>query len=164
MVGTRSRLSRAQILYQRQLLDSELDQAKKELAEIAVALRENEALRQAQTALETADKEQRQAQTTMRDLELEVGGLAQKISQQERLLYGGKNMSAKEAANLQDEVASLKRWHEKREELLLEAMVAAEDAEEGFSQATDFQLQIAHCSLHLTLLFVSRLQCGLGLS
>jgi predicted nucleic acid-binding Zn-ribbon protein len=71
----------------------------------------------------------------MQDLNLEVKTLADKIAQQEKTLYQGKVLSAKEAANLQDEINSLKRRHGQREELLLEAMVGTEEAEEHLKQA-----------------------------
>jgi predicted nucleic acid-binding Zn-ribbon protein len=128
-------LSRVQHLYQLQLLDSELDQANHQLAQVTAALGESEALQQARAAVDAAKKELLAARTILKDLDLEVTGLATKISQQEKLLYGGQKMSPKEAANLQDEVASLKRWQEKREEVLLEAMVAAEEAEAALEQA-----------------------------
>lgn len=128
-------MSRIQSLYQLQLLDTDLDQTRKELAEVKAALGESEALKQARAAVTRSEEVMHQAQTKMRDLELEVNGLASKITQQEKLLYSGKTMSPKEAANLQEEVASLKRWHSTREELLLEAMMAAEEAEEAFRAA-----------------------------
>jgi len=128
-------LSRIQSLYQLQLLDTQLDQTHKELAEVKASLGESEALKQARGAVTGSEQAMHQAQTKMRDLELEVNGLATKITQQEKLLYGGKAMSPKEATNLQDEVSSLKRWHGTREELLLEAMMAAEEAEETFQTA-----------------------------
>jgi predicted nucleic acid-binding Zn-ribbon protein len=128
-------LNRIQPLYQLQSLDSELDRANKQLTEVIAALGESEALQKAKAATERAEQEFRKAQTTARDLDLEVNSLVEKIARQEKALYGGRAMSAKEAANLQEEVASLKRWHEKREELLLEAMVAVEEAEEKLDQA-----------------------------
>ena len=128
-------MSRVQHLYQLQLLDSELDQANQQLAQVTAALGESEALKQARAAVEAAEKELLAARTTLKDLDLEVSGLVTKINQQEKLLYGGQKMSPKEAANLQDEVASLKRWQEKREEVLLEAMVAVEEAEAASEQA-----------------------------
>jgi predicted nucleic acid-binding Zn-ribbon protein len=128
-------LSRVQHLYQLQLLDSELDQAKQQLAQVTAALGESEALKQARAAVDAAEKELLAARATLKDLDLEVTGLATKISQQEKLLYGGQKMSPKEAANLQDEVSSLKRWQAKREEVLLEAMVGTEEAEAALEQA-----------------------------
>jgi predicted nucleic acid-binding Zn-ribbon protein len=127
-------LSQIQQLYRLQSLDSKLDQARQQLADIAAKLGESQALQDAKKAAEVTGQSLRKIQTKMRDLELEVKGLSQKITQQEKMLYGGKNLSAKEAANLQDEVASLKRWHSNREELLLETMVEVEEAEEELAK------------------------------
>jgi predicted nucleic acid-binding Zn-ribbon protein len=100
------------------------------LTEIAAELDDSEALEKARTTAQASEENLREVQATMRNLDLEVKGLADKIANQEKLLYSGKGLSAKEAANLQDEIESLKRWHSKREEVLLEAMVGAEEAEE----------------------------------
>lgn len=127
-------MSRSQQLYQLQLLDTQLDEANQELARIAAALSEDEALQQARAAVDKAGASLRKAQASMLDLELEVKSLTDKINQQEKMLYSGSVTSSKEAANLQEEVASLKRWHVKREELLLEAMVEVEELEEGTEQ------------------------------
>ena len=128
-------MSRSQQLYLLQRLDSQLDEANKQLAEVVAMLGEDETVIQAKKVVETIEKGLRKVQTTMLDLDLEVKSLADKIARQEKTLYSGAITGAKEAANLQEEVASLNRWHEKREELLLEAMVGAEEAEEGLDQA-----------------------------
>ncbi len=128
-------MSRVQQLYQLQSLDSEVDRANHQLAEISANLGESKALHQAKAAAEATEKALRQAQTRMQDLTLEVKSLADKIAAQEKALYHGKSLSAKEAANLQDEITSLKRWHSQREELLLEAMVEVEESEQKFDQA-----------------------------
>jgi hypothetical protein len=128
-------LSSAQLLYQLQILDSDLDQTGKELTDIKAALGETDQLVQAKAAVQSAEESLRRAKAALQTLDLEVTALAGKISQQEKLLYSGKAMSAKEAANLQDEVASLKRRHQNREEALLEAMVSAEEAGAGLTQA-----------------------------
>lgn len=127
---TRFPLNQAQRLYQLQQLDSRLDDVQAKLAEIEAVLGESQALKKAKANVETAEKALRKVQTVMLDLELEVKSLSDKIAQQEKTLYSGAVTSAKEAANLQGEVASLKRWHTQREELLLEAMVDAEAAED----------------------------------
>jgi predicted nucleic acid-binding Zn-ribbon protein len=127
-------LSQVQRLYQLQSLDSELDKAKQQLAEIAASLGESQALKEAKKAVEKTGQSLHKVQAKMQDLELEVKSLTEKIAHQEKMLYGGKSLNPKEAANLQGEIASLKRWRSKREELLLEAMVEAEEAEERFNQ------------------------------
>ncbi|MBN1219093.1 MAG: hypothetical protein JXM69_09195 [Anaerolineae bacterium] len=128
-------MSRVQRLYRLQSLDSELDKTKQRLADIAARLGESNALKEAGQATKIADQNLHKIRTKMRDLDLEVKSLSQKITQQEKLLYGGRNLSAKEASNLQDEVESLKRRRSQREELLLEAMVEAETAEAQLAQA-----------------------------
>jgi len=127
-------LSRIQQLYQLQMLDGEVDKTNQQLAEIAARLGENEVLKQVKAQAEAADKQLRQAQTTMQNLNLELQSLTQKIAQQEKTLYQGKALSPKEATNFQDEIASLKRRQSQREELLLEAMVGAEEAEQHLEQ------------------------------
>lgn len=128
-------MSRAHNLYQLQTIDDQISEAKQYLRKIGANLGKSNALLTAEEAAETADKGLRQAQTKLQDVELEVKSLTDKISAQEKQLYSGKSMSAKEAANLQDEVASLKKRHGQREEALLEAMMTAEEAETAASQA-----------------------------
>ncbi len=127
-------MSRAQRLYQLQVLDSDLDKVKRQLTQITAQLGESQALKAAQKVVEAVEQTLRQAQTAARDLELEVKSLSQKVVQQEKTLYSGKNLSAKESANLQGEVASLKRRQSQREEAQLEAMVQAEEAEAALNQ------------------------------
>ena len=133
-------MSRIQQLHQLQILDSELDKINQQLAEIAAQLGESEVLKQARAKAEAMDKALRQAQTTMQNLNLEVQSLTGKIAQQEKTLYQGKALSAKEATNLQGEISSLKRRHSQREELLLEAMVGVEEAEK---QLTGVQAELS---------------------
>lgn len=128
-------MSQIQQLYRLQSLDSKLDKARQQLADIAAKLGESQALQDAKKSVEAVEQNLHSAQAKMQDLDLEVKSLSEKITQQEKMLYSGKALSAKEAANLQDEVASLKRWHGNREELLLEAMVETEEAEEKLAQA-----------------------------
>lgn len=127
-------MSRTLQLYQLQALDSEIDKTKQELAEIAAQLGESQALKETRALVEAADNRLRQGRTAMQDLDLEVKSLTNKIDTEEKKLYGGRALSAKEAANLQEEVASLKRRQADREEHLLEMMLEVEEAEEALSQ------------------------------
>ncbi len=121
-------------LYQLQSLDNDIDKTTKALAEIEANLGESEAIKAAQITADVAEQDLRKTQTIMQDLDLEVKSLTEKITNQEKKLYSGSVISAKEAGNLQEEVASLKRWHTQREESLLEAMLTVEEAEENFAQ------------------------------
>jgi predicted nucleic acid-binding Zn-ribbon protein len=119
-----------------QVLDSKLDKVRRQLTDIAARLGESDALKKAKAAVATAEQTLHKTKATMQDLDLEVKSLTEKITREEKMLYGGsKAISAKEAANLQEEVASLKRRQSNREETLLEAMVETEEAEETLKQA-----------------------------
>jgi hypothetical protein len=122
-------------LYQLQALDSEIDKINQQLANIAAKLGENAALKDARSRTEQTQQTLRKAHAAMQNLDLEVKSLADKISNQEKRLYSGSILNAKEAANLQEEVASLQRRHSEREERLLEAMLELEEAEEGAKAA-----------------------------
>ncbi len=128
-------MSHIQQLYHLQSLDSEIDKIQHQLAEIVARLGESEVVRQATATSSATEAALRKAQAKMQDLTLEVKSLADKIVAQEKTLYHGKALSAKEAANLQDEITSLKRWYSQREEILLEAMVEAEETEQALAQA-----------------------------
>lgn len=116
-------------LYKLQQLDSRIDVINRRLKEIATQLVETEALKTAKAEYATADNAFAKARAAVADLELEVKSLQQKIAKHEKRLYSGSISNPKEAASLQQEVASTKRWLSKREENLLEAMIAQEEAE-----------------------------------
>lgn len=122
-------MSYTQNLYQLQQLDSRVDAANRRLHEISTALVETDALKEARAQFNAAEAAHKKLNTQVLDLNLEVKDLQQKISRNEQRLYSGKGLSPKEAGSLQDEVASTKRWLSKREEDLLEAMIALEEAE-----------------------------------
>ena len=122
-------MSHTQQLYQLQQIDSRLQTINARLAEIVSSLVESDALKLARTNLAAAETAFKKISAQVTDLELEVNGLQQKIAQNEERLYSGRIASPKEAGNLQDEVASSKRWLSKREEDLLEAMIQYEDRE-----------------------------------
>ncbi len=116
-------------LYKLQQLDSRIDAVRRRLKEIAANLVETQALKTAKAEFAAAEASLNQARADAVDLDLEVKGLQQKIAKHEKRLYSGSISNPKEAASLQQEIASTKRWLAKREEDLLEAMIAQEDAE-----------------------------------
>src|SRR4030042_4124098 len=96
-------------LHRLQGLDSEGDRKRRRLAEIEAALSESDALRQARRAVERVQEHVRELMVKQRDSELEVQGLADKISHDEQRLYSGAIKNPKELADLKAEVAGLKR-------------------------------------------------------
>ncbi len=122
-------MSYTQQLYQLQQADSRTDAAHRRLKEIAANLVETPALIAAKSAAGQAHQRAGQGKSAVIDLDLEVKGLQQKITRHETRLYSGKLVNPKEAASLQDEIASTKRWLARREEDLLEIMINLEEAE-----------------------------------
>ena len=128
-------MSRPLNLYRLQQIDSKVDQADTRLKEIEALLSDNANLRKAtalaaraETNLQTAQKEQRQAETKVKDQRI-------KIEQVEATLYGGTVRNPKELQDLQNEVAALKRFLDTLEERQLEAMLTVDDAKEGYQRA-----------------------------
>lgn len=116
-------------LHQLQQIDTQMLARAIRLRKIEASLVESEALKTAKEVAQEADETFSQARATATDIELEVKGLQQRIQENEQKLYSGKVTSPKEAGSLQEEVDSSKRWLEKREEDLIEAMIHFEEAE-----------------------------------
>jgi len=124
-------------LYHLQCLDSEKDAKQHRLKEIKAALGESKTLRQVQQALESAQKLARKWAVRQHDLELEIQGIADKITRSEQRLYSGTVKNPKELADLQAKVAALRRRGQKLEDDLLEAMIEREEAETMHTQAQE---------------------------
>jgi predicted nucleic acid-binding Zn-ribbon protein len=136
-------MSRTQHLYELQQVDTETENVSRRLKEIAASLGENAELKRARKMVTHAETKLAQSRAKMQDLDLEVSSLSQKIETNEKRLYSGRVTNPKELANLQDELASLKRRCDKREEDLLEAMVATEEAEAGLADAQAILAQVS---------------------
>lgn len=136
-------MSRTQRLYELQQIDLELESASRRLKEIAARLGENAELKRARKMVAEAEAQAAQCRGGMQNLDLEVNGLSQKIETNEGRLYSGRVTNPKELASLEEEVASLKRWREKREEDLFEAMVGTEEAEASLADAQAILNQVS---------------------
>ena len=136
-------MSRTQPLYELQQVDLEIQSVSGRLKEIGATLGENAELKRARKMATGAQAELAKCRAEMHDLDLEVSSLSQKIETNESRLYSGRVTNPKELANLEEELASLKRWREKREEDLLEAMLATEEAEATLSDAQAILTQVS---------------------
>ena len=128
-------MSRPKNIYHLQSIDSQLDQARGRLKEIEKILSENANLRKANTLakkaeknLETAQKEQRQAEGKVQEQRI-------KIEQTEATLYSGSVKNPKELQDLQNEVEALKRFLDVLEERQLVAMLASDEATDKNQEA-----------------------------
>jgi predicted nucleic acid-binding Zn-ribbon protein len=136
-------MSRTQHLYQLQQVDLEIESASRRLKEIAASLVESNELKQARKMVVEAQARLAKRRARMKDLDLEVSSLSHKIETDEQRLYSGRVTNPKELASLQDEVASLQRWRDKKEDDLLEVMVAAEEGEAALADAQAILTQIS---------------------
>ena len=112
-------------LYRLQCLDDEGDGKRRRLAEVETALGEDEVLKQARRAVESAQARVKKRAAGQRDLELETQGLVDKSVHEEKRLYSGAIKNPKELQELQAEVAALKRRRGQLEEALLAGPAAA---------------------------------------
>jgi len=124
-------------IYRLQCLDSEKDTKQRRLSEVEAALGESDALRQAGQALEHTQALIKKWALRQRDLELETQGLSDKISRSEQRLYSGAVKNPKELADMQAEVAALRRRRQKLEDDLLKTMIEREEAEATHAQAQE---------------------------
>lgn len=128
-------MNRAVHLYRLQQLDQEEESLRRRLREVTAALGETPALQEARQAAQRAADQAHRWAVRQRDLELALRGLKDEIASAERTLYNGSIRNPKALDELQKKVLSLKKLQEKREEELLEAMIAREEAEEAQKQA-----------------------------
>ncbi len=123
-------------LFRLQQVDSQLDHARARLSEIEVILGDHVVLRQAQDRARDAEAALSEARKSLHYAEQDVQAQRIKMEQAEASLYGGKIRNPKELQDLQKEVASLKRYIILLEDRQLENMLAAEEAETVFKNAS----------------------------
>jgi uncharacterized protein len=118
-------------LYRLQQVDSRIDQATARLEAIRAVLENNSAMQSAQGRLAKAQETLRKAEKSLRDCEADSESQQIKLEQVEASLYSGKIQNPKELQDLQNDLASLKRYLATLEDRQLEAMLALEEAREA---------------------------------
>jgi len=127
-------MSKAETLYRLQTIDLETDERSRRLKEVKAILKGNEELERARQALQGGEKKLSQQRAKLRDQELEMRSLANKIASVEDRLYSGHIKNPKELANRQDEVQYLKRRKGELEDQVLETMIEVEDSEANVAE------------------------------
>ena len=122
-------------LYRLQQTDSQIDHRTARVAEIEVALKDDEALIQATRTVQIAKQELKDFRKALQRAEDNVSVQRVKIEQSEATLYGGKVKNPKELQDLQNEAAALKRYLGVLEDQQLEAMYAEEEAASQYDNA-----------------------------
>ncbi|MBN2548596.1 MAG: hypothetical protein JXB15_05545 [Anaerolineales bacterium] len=122
-------------LYRLQQIDSQLDWTRARLQEVDRVLNEDVLLSAASQRCEQISQTLQEARESLRQAEDNVRQQRLKIEQNESTLYGGKVRSPKELQDLQNEVASLKRYLVVLEDRQLESMLVEEEAASTYAQA-----------------------------
>jgi predicted nucleic acid-binding Zn-ribbon protein len=116
-------------LYRLQQIDTQIDQAETQMAEVNRRLAGDEKIQQAQKAADDAAAQVQKAQKALKQTELAVKEQQIKIAQAESTLYSGLVKIPKELQDLQKDITSLKKHLGSLEDRQLEAMISLEEAE-----------------------------------
>ncbi|PJF44725.1 MAG: hypothetical protein CUN55_02475 [Phototrophicales bacterium] len=108
-------------LYQVQTYELEIDQARERIKAIEALLSHDTRVATAEQQLKQAQQNLQAARTHLKDLELEMAGLIEKIDHVNDLLYGNKIRNHREIQDRQKELDSLQRRHSHLESLIAEA-------------------------------------------
>ena len=127
-------MNKAETLYRLQTVDLETDERNRRLEEVNAILEGNEELERVRQAMQSGEKELSCQRTKLRDQELEMRSLNNKIASVEDRLYSGRVKNPKELGNLQDEVQYLKRRKGELEDQVLETMIEVEDSEASVTE------------------------------
>lgn len=124
-------------LFRLQQIDTQIDQAEAQLAEVNRLLSGDEAVRQATEAAENTGKALHKAREALKATEFNVSDQQTKIAQAESTLYSGRGRTPKELQDLQKDIISLKKHLSTLEDRQLEAMIATEEAESADQAAAE---------------------------
>ena len=131
----------ASTLYSVQSLELAIDKSRQRLEEIEQALANDEKVAACRATLDASDKAHTQARTHIKDLELEIASLAEKIQEVDKLLYSGRILNPKELQDRQNELESLKRRQKTLEDQLL---VSIDDADPKKGKLENAQIPHEH--------------------
>jgi predicted nucleic acid-binding Zn-ribbon protein len=123
-------MSQSLSLYRLQQTDSHIDRAQTRIQAIKIMLGDDVELRLAKEQADAASIRIQSGNNALKLAELAVQEQRIKIEQAEAALYSGKGQSPKELQDLQNDIASLKRHKTTLEDIQLEAMQVAEEADQ----------------------------------
>ncbi|MBZ0301567.1 MAG: hypothetical protein K8J31_17610 [Anaerolineae bacterium] len=128
-------MNQPEALYRLQEVDLDLLRSQKRVKEIALVLANDEVLQAAQSDVKAAQNELSPLRNHLRQLEDEIEVNEDKTRTTDQQLYSGNVKNPKELQDMQQEIESLKRWHDELETNLLETMLSVEEAESRLNQA-----------------------------
>ncbi len=136
-------MSQTLSLYRLQQVDNQIDRIKARLQDIQKELDNDTEVQRLKEKVISADARCRSAEQALKEAENNVQSQLIKIEQTQSDLYGGKSHSPKELQDLQNDVASLKRYLVTLEDRQIEAMQEFENAEAD-QQIAQAGLRTAH--------------------
>jgi uncharacterized protein len=128
-------MSQSQLLYKLQEIDLNILQRQKRLNDIIRMMNEQDTVKQAQLAVETATQAVRPHETKAKDLDLQLQSVRSKRVGTEQRLYSGAVKNPKELNDMQNELDSLDRRIKTLDSDLLEALLYLDDAQDTLKQA-----------------------------
>ncbi len=136
-------------LYRLQQIDSQLDKALARLKDVESELSEDAILRQAQELNDISAENLQSKRKALQKAEEVVLEQRVKIEQTESTLYSGKVRNPKELQDLQNELASLKKYKSVLEDRQIEEMISVEEAEDDYkAKQTDLEEVRAQLAVH----------------
>lgn len=129
-------------LYTLQQHELTVDLARARLDEIEQILKNVKQVTRLKNEFDNHKVSLQEAQTTVKDLELEIASLTQKIQDVDELLYSGTIKNPKELTDRQDELLSLQRRLEVRQESLMLAGKDVDDRKVALEQVKE-KLELA---------------------
>jgi len=121
-------------LYQLQEIDSILDSGKNRINEIEALLTNDKKVNLAETNLAKAKDHLVSSTNEFEKVNDEILKMKVKVSQSESSLYGGSVKNPKELEDLQLEISSLKNSIQKLEDVLMEKLINADEADKIFEK------------------------------
>jgi predicted nucleic acid-binding Zn-ribbon protein len=115
-------------LHRLQILDSELSEQRSKLREVDGLLGETREVTAARACFTQAEQDLAGARSRLRDLEMDLQVLTERITTTEARLYGGKVTNPKELAAMQQDLSHMKRSRTALEDDVLVGMTGVEDA------------------------------------
>ena len=122
-------MSRIAQLYDLQQIDSVLDSRVARIRQIDEQMAESQALLAARAAIEEASAHLASEQARLKKASHDVEDTSTRLRTQEKRLYDGSVKNPKELGQIQEEVWHLKSRLKEQEDLVLDAMMAVEEAE-----------------------------------
>ncbi len=123
-------------LYRLQEIDINVHQRHKRLEEINAQLADDKALTEAQQQVTNDQQTLTPLQNKVRKLEQDIQSNTAKLKETDETLYSGRVRNPKELQDMQNEIQSLKKRNQELEDVLLETMMAVDEASVALKDST----------------------------